>query len=234
MPQVPLDSPFYPYEKVQTGYSHFRGIEKIPLKIVRYLMDLPDANGYYPIDDNNRPRVRLIKYLWYDGANPLGQPLPSPTEKLSMLFDGENPVLNTDELKEAHPKGYRIYPQVMWGQSQQEAQSTLKVYMDRTVAFNDNVSSLGITFEIMTNTHTHGNTRTDAYSRTYDMEQCILEALHGVNIAGVGVIDFNRSAHGDAGSVSIFDTSGTNVGREVHMSVMWADSVDTADISKYQ
>ena len=96
--------------------------------------------------------------------------------------------------------------------------------MDRSVALTDFKTSLGITFEIMTNAHTDSNTRTDAYSRTYDMEQCLLEALHGVNIAGVGVLDFARGSHGDAGSNAIYDTSGTNVGRELHMSVLWMDS----------
>ena len=223
-PQVPFDSPFYPYEKIQTGFSGFRGAEQIPYKIIQYLLDLPDANGYEPADDNTRPRVRLMKYLWYDGANPLEHPLPTPKEKLSLLFNGDEPVLNTDELKSKHPKGYRIFPQVLWGQSQKDAQSTLKIYMDRSVALTDFKTSLGITFEIMTNAHTDSNTRTDAYSRTYDMEQCLLEALHGVNIVGVGVLDFARGSHGDAGSNAIYDTSGTNVGRELHMSVLWMDS----------
>lgn len=222
--KVPFDSPYYPYEKVQIGFNTFSGAEKIPYKIISYLMDLPDANGYQPTDDNSRPRVRLMKYLWHDGANPLAQPLPTVEQKLSLLYNGDNPVLNTDELKKAHPKGYRIFPQVLWYQSQRDAQSTLKVYMDRTVAINDFKAALGVTFEIMTNTHTDSNTRTDAYSRVYDMEQCVLEALHGVNIAGVGTMEFARAAHGDAGSVSIYDTSGTNVGREVHMSLLWAES----------
>lgn len=222
--QVPFESPYYPYEKVQTGFNDFYGVEKIPYKIINYLMDLPDSNGYMPIDDNSRPRVRLMKYLWYDGANPLAHPLPTVEQKLSMLYNGDNPVLNTDELKAAHPKGYRIFPQVLWYQSQRDAQSTLKVYMDRTVAINDFKAALGVTFEIMTNGHTDSNTRTDAYSRVYDMEQCILESLHGVNITGVGVMEFSRSAHGDAGSVSIYDTSGTNVGREIHMSLQWSES----------
>lgn len=103
-------SPYYPYEKVQTGYLTMQGTEEIPYQILQYLLDLPDANGYVPVDDNNRPRVRLAKYLWYDGAQPLSQPLPTVQEKLSMLFDGDSPVPNTDEQKTAHPKGYRLYP----------------------------------------------------------------------------------------------------------------------------
>ena len=83
-----FNSPFYPYKKVYPGYIGGRGIEDVPNLIARYLMDLPDANGYVPADDNNRPRVRLMKYLYYDGAHPLDEELPSPQEKLSLLWKG--------------------------------------------------------------------------------------------------------------------------------------------------
>ena len=69
--EVGFESPYYPYEKVQTGFNTLRGAEEIPAKILRYLLDLPDWKGYQPVDDNSRPRVRLAKYLYYDDANPL-------------------------------------------------------------------------------------------------------------------------------------------------------------------
>lgn len=96
---VDKNCPTYPYEKITTGANTLRGAETLPHKLLTYLMDLPDANGYEPVDDNSRPRVRLAKYLWYDGANPLANPLPSVEEKRSMLFDPYNPDINTDELK---------------------------------------------------------------------------------------------------------------------------------------
>ncbi|MBQ1202054.1 MAG: hypothetical protein IIX59_08775, partial [Alistipes sp.] len=40
--------------------------------------------------------VRLAKLLWYDGEKPLEQPLPTPKQKLSMLWNGDESVLNTD------------------------------------------------------------------------------------------------------------------------------------------
>lgn len=218
-----FDSPYYPYSKVQTGYNGFRGIEEIPYQLLMYLMDLPDKQGYEPRDDNIRPRVRLMKYLWYDGANPLANPLPNPEQKLSLLFNGDEPVLNTDDLKAKHPQGYRIYPQKFWGQSQTEAQATLKCYIGRVIPLDPYRTEIGITFEIMSNVTQEANTRTNAYARSYDMEQCILEALHGVNITGVGTIEFSKAAHGDNGSRLIYD-EGTNVGRELKMSVLWMDS----------
>lgn len=219
---VSVNSDTFPYSRVGTGFNRLRGTEEIPIKILKYLMDLP-LPGYMPKDDNERARVRLMKYLWYDGARPLANPLPTPAEKLSMLFDGDNPVLNTQEEKERHPKGYRIYPQRVWGQSDTSADTTLKLYMGRTIAKDDFHTVLGLQFEILVNVNLENTTRTDAYSRAYNIEQCIIEALHGVNITGIGVINFNRYAHADDGSKSAFDY-GNHVLRLLHMSVEWCDS----------
>lgn len=218
-----FNSDTYPFDRVQSGFNRLRGSENIPKQVLMYLLDLPDANGYFPVDDNKRARVRLAKYLWYDGARPLSNALPTPNEKLSMLFDGDEPVLNGEELRKKHPKGYRIYPQRVWGQSETEAATTLKCYLGRTVAKDNFHTIFGLTFEILVNVNLENTTRTDAYSRAYDIEQCIIEALHGVNMSGIGVVDFSRYAHPDNGSESIF-TYGTLVGRRLKMSIEWCDS----------
>ena len=222
MSRVSVNSDTYPFERIQTGFNRLKGSEDIPLKVLTYLMDLPSA-GYEPKDDNSRARVRLLKYLWYDGARPLENPLPTAKEKLSLLFDGDHPVLNTEAEKAAHPKGYRIYPQRVWGQSDTEAGVTLKLYMGRSIARDNFHTVLGLQFEILVNVNLENTTRTDAYSRAYDIEQCIIEALHGVNMTGIGVLDFSRLSHADNGSTSIFDY-GTHCGRKLHMSVEWCDS----------
>lgn len=217
-----FDSPFYPYEKVYPGYSIYRGIEDIPRKILWYLLDLPDKHGYFPQNDNTRPRVRLIKYLWHDGANPLGETLPTQSEKLSLLFDPYHPVMKTKEMLAQHPKGYRLYPQEYWGQSQTEAKTMLKVYMGRTKPVNSSRAELGICFEILSNVNFEANTKSAAYSRCYAIEQAILESLHGVNMTGIGSFNFNAMSHPDNGSRPIAD-EGTNVGRLLHMSLTWMD-----------
>lgn len=223
MTRASFDSDVYPFERVQPGFNRLMGSEKIPYQIVRYLLDLPDAEGYFPRDDNGRARVRLAKYLWYDGARPLANALPTPEEKLSMLFDGDEPVVDSEEMRRRHPKGYRIYPQRVWGQSDTEAGTTLKCYLGRSIARDNFHTIFSIVFEILVNVNLENTTRTDAYSRAYDIEQCLVESLHGVNITGVGVVDFSRMAHADDGSESIF-TYGTLVGRRVRMSVEWMDS----------
>ena len=223
---VSVDSPTYPYSRVFPGYNRLRGTEEIPMKVLRYLLDLP-LPGYLPKDDNERARVRLAKYLWYDGARPLENPLPTAEEKLSMLFDGEHPVLNTAEEKARHPKGYRVFPQRVWGQSDTKAGVLLKLYLGRTIAKDSLHTVLGLQFEILVNVNMENTTRTDAYARSYDIEQCIIEALHGVNMTGVGVFDFNRYAHPDNGSKGGFDY-GVHVLRMPHLSLEWCDSHEDA------
>lgn len=232
MRRVDFDSPYYPYERVQTGYNTMRGSEKIPKKLIDYLLDLPDKHGYEPVDNNSRPRVRLIKYLWYDGANPLGQPLPTPQQKLSLLFDGDNPVIDTDELKTRHPKGYRLYAQKLWLPSQTIAQTLVKCYISRITHADEMHASIGIAWEIWCNANLQNNTRTDDYERTYNIEQCIVEALHGVNIAGIGVVDCGRYTNLENGSHNVYDETGTNVGRRLHMSVSWVESESIFDYNE--
>ena len=122
-------APFYPFEKVSTGFNTLKGADLIPGILIKYLLDLPDANGYVPVDDNSRPRVRLAKYLWYDEPNPLSKNLPTPEEKLSMLFNGENAELTTEEDKAKHPKGYRLYGQSYWMATGLKAKVLLKCFM---------------------------------------------------------------------------------------------------------
>lgn len=224
-----FDSPYYPYEKVQRGYIGMRGSEKIPYKVLNYLLDLPDKNGYQPVDDNNRPRVRLAKYLWHEGANPLGKALPTAQQKLGMVFDGELPVLDTDELKKKHPKGYRIFPQKLWLPSQTAAQIMLKCYTGRISYRDEYHAVIGLMFEAWVNTNLANNTRTDAYDRAVDMEQAVTESLHGVNVGGIGVVSAARMLNQDNGSNIVYDETGTNIGRRFGFSIEWAESgVDAA------
>lgn len=229
---VNFDSPYYPFDKVQSGYSTFAGAEKLPKKLVDYLLDMPDKNGYQPADDNDRARVRLMKYLCYDGANPLGRKLPAPGEKLSIVFDGETPILDTEEQKKRHPLGYRLYPLEYWGQAQKMAQTVLKIYMGRVIPTSAFTASIGIYFDILCNYGHETTTRTDDYSRSYNIEQCLIEALDGVNLGGAGVISFDRMAHPDNGSRAIYD-QGMNVGRRLHMSLSWAEGDGEGVVSTY-
>lgn len=223
---VPFSSPYYPYKKTLPGALTLNGTEKIPYKLLMYLLDLPDAYGYTPADDNTRPRVRLAKYLWYDEPKPLSKSLPTPTQKRSILFDPDFPDINTDELKAKHPKGYRLQWQKVRGQSQTESETLIKCYISKIFERKKFVATIGITFEIWCNVNLETNTRTDAYNRAFSIEQCLHEALDGVNIDGIGTVSFAQGDHAYNGSEGASDEY-SNVARIVHCSITWAESGGT-------
>lgn len=222
MTKVGTDSPFYPYELVQEGFSRMVLASEIPLIICKYLMDLP-LPGYTPPDNNDFPRCRLMKRLWYDGENPLGNPIPTPEEKLSLLFDGDQPVADTPSEKPSHPKGYRIYPIPSFVQSQTEAETTIKVYIGREIPLTEYFVEIGIIFDIYTNASYETGMGVGGLSKSYAMEKDIIDALHGVNLAGIGTVSYSRASHADNGSGPIYDESGVNVGRRLKMSVRYGD-----------
>lgn len=221
--QVSFDSPYYPYEKVGGGYNTLKGAEDIPYQILMYLLDLPDKTGYVPVDDNSRPRVRLIKYLYYDEPNPLAQPLPTPEQKLSLVYNGENAQLTTDEDFKNHPKGYRIFGQQYEMPSQTHAKTTLRCFMAREIPRSDYKTILGVNFSCIINYGLDNILRTNVYSRMYAIHQCLVEALHGVNISGIGVAYYNKSIHGDSG-YTLFHDEGTNIYSDTFMAIEWQET----------
>ena len=222
MSNVRTDSPFYPYELVQEGYARMELASDIPLIICKYLMDLP-LPGYTPPDNNEYPRCRLMKRLWYDTENPLANPIPTPEEKLSLLYNGDQPVINTKADRASHPKGYRLYPIPAFVQSQTEAEATIKCYIGREIPLTEFSVEIGIIFDIYTNASYEPGMGVGGLSKSYAMEKDIIAALHGVNLAGIGTVSYSRGAHADNGSTGIADESGVNVGRRLKMSIRYSD-----------
>lgn len=207
-------SPTYPYERDQQ-YLQFRGEENIPRQVCTYLMDLP-LPGYTPPTENDYPRVRLMKYLFHDGVDPLGEPCPTAEQKWEMFFDPEHP---TDP--PLGKKGYRIFPQAYVAQAQNIGDTSLRCYMGTTIARGVYRAELSVVFEVTTNVNYEAASGY-ALSKTFAMEQAILEALNGVNMNGVGTFYFDRSQHGSCGSWNI-DDRGTNLGRRVILGLTWQD-----------
>lgn len=223
-----FNSAYYPYSKI-ISRNTLKGAEQIPYKLLLYLMDMPDANGYQPTDDNSRARVRLMKYLCLDGENPLSKELPSPTIKRSILFDPEHPVVNTNEEKKRHPLGYRLFWQRIYGQSENEANTIIKCYLGRVFEKRQFITTIGVFFDVLCNVNLETNTRMRAYQRSFDIEQCLHEALDGVNMAGIGVVSFFTGDHIDNGSHPLYNEQ-SYVGRRVHCSITWAEGGgDTVD-----
>ncbi len=221
-PTEPRNSPTYPFSRVIAA-NQLKGAELIPYKIITYLMDLPDAFNYQPPDNNDYPRCRLKKYLWYDESNPLAKPMPTAEQVRSMLFDADEPDINTDEQKARHPKGYRLFAQRNIGQSVLDAKTIIKVYPGRILDDTDFRTVIGLQMEIWSNVNLVANTKTTAYDRSFDIEQCVREALAGVDIAGVGTVHFARQGGSYNGSEVLY-TDSTEVGRMLYFSVSWSDS----------
>lgn len=203
-----LYSQWYPYHKVQESYFDLHDAVSIPRKICDYLIDAPDGE-YNPQDNNKNSRCRLWKYLYYDGAKPLQEPLPTIQQKMSVVFDATRPENPPTE------KGYRLIPQVYTKQAQEQAQTRINVYMGRTIPSQDEFKiSLSIVFFIWSHYRYESNTQSDEYSRAFAIEQAIIESLHGVNMAGIGTFYFSKTKHPDCGSRAMYDGN-TNVGREL-------------------
>lgn len=188
-----VNSKYYPYAKVQEGFSDHTDLDPIPRQILNYLLDMPDGNGYTPIDDNDYPRCRLWKYLYYDGAKPLNNPLPTPAQKKEVLFDPDSPEKPPTE------KGYRLIPQIYIKPAQNNAQTRVYFYLGRGIAENDFKSQFSLVFDIWTHYTQESNTKSEAYSRALAISDSLYHAFHGVNMAGVGTFYFNRSKHPDCG-----------------------------------
>lgn len=216
--RVDVRSPYYPYPKPQENYFDLSDTVSLPRKICDYLIDAPDGN-YTPPDDNRYPRCRFWKYLYYDGAKPLSRALPSIREKMSVVFrpeEAENPPTQA---------GYRLFPQIFVKPSQTEAQTRVYCYMGRTVPLGDEFRvALSVMFRVWTHYTQEANVKTDAYSRVFAIEQALIEALHGVNMAGVGTFFFSKLIHPDCGSTVIYDGE-ANIGREITIGLETATTV---------
>ena len=202
----------YPYERDQR-YVTLREAEHIPRQIVSYLLDLPLA-GYTPPSSNRYPRARLMKYLYHDGVSPLNEPLPTPEQKLALVFD---PLRQTDPPDK--DKLYRVFPQAYIAQTEYVGKTILRVYMGQTAARSVYRCELSVVFECLTNVVYEGAAGI-ALSRTFAMECALMEALNGVNMNGIGTLYFDRTQHPGCGSWQI-DDRGTNVGRRIIMGLTW-------------
>lgn len=210
--KIDVSSQWYPYPKVSESYFDLSGSVNLPRKICDYLIDAPQKD-YAPPDNNAYSRCRLWKYLFYDGEKPLANTLPTIEQKMSVVFDPENPTEPPTD------KGYRLIPQIYVAQAQKQAQTRIMCYMGRTIPRTDNFGvSIAVIFDIYTHYTYELNTKTDAYSRVFAMEQALIEALHGVNMDGAGSFSFSKASHPDCGSRVIYDDD-MNIGRQVIISL---------------
>lgn len=201
---------YSPYKKVEDFWAGSE-IENVPIKLRDYLMVFPTANCPKPIITNENPRARLVKYLYYDDSNPLDNDMPTVEQRKSIIF---NPFEPTNPPTE---KGYRMFTQMLINPSDYDGSTTLRIMMGRTIPRGSQNIMFSVRFLIMTNYDLEANTRSSAISRTFAMEMCIVEALNGVNMDGVGTFMWDRNHHIDDESEMIYDMR-LGVGRSLTMS----------------
>lgn len=179
---------YSPYEKIYNYWAE-PSIEDVPKKIRDYLLLLPTKDCPEPIISNENPRARLVKYLYYDEPNPLSFVLPSVEERLNMIFDPFHPdrPSNTE-------KGYRVFCQSGTAQANTMGQTILRIVMGQSSMQTPFISTWSVNFQILTNYTLEANTAT-AEIRTFAMEQAIIQALHGVNMTGVGTFMLTKSQY---------------------------------------
>lgn len=207
------DSPYYPFRKV-SEIDTMAGCEDIPYIITRYLMDLPDATGYTPPDDNRFPRVRLKKLLYWDGPQPLSQPLPTTEQILGILYNPELPDKPPDA-----DRGYRVFPQNMVQQSMAQSKSLLRVYLSDSQALTSTGNALtrqDVLFDIIVNAGIEGNMGTTNASRASAILQAVKEAVNGVSFGGEGALFVRR--------VTKIDDERTNLGYKMYAYIDWNGS----------
>ena len=193
------ESPYYPFYKVVDANT-MAGAEELPYIITKYLMDLP-SRGYSPPEDNRYPRARLKKLLYWDGPQPLEQPLPTTEQMKSIQFDPERPA-------------------------QVEPQSLLRVYlgnMSRVWEKNEFVFRQTVIYNVMVNYGLEGNMGTTSASRAYAIVQAILEATEGVNFGGIGGMVTQQ--------VTKFDDERNNTGYKIYQTVDWHGSGENQNYS---
>ena len=208
----------YPYNRVY-DYVRFGSAEDIPYKVLTYLMDFP-SQSYTPPDDNDYPRTRLKKYLYWDEPNPLDNVLPTMAQLKMLWYNPAFPDTCQDE-----ERGYRIFPQSLISQAQIKGQTIIRCSIGNVTArtsssLNSFGASITVTFDVLSSTAIESNTRTTVLSRTFAMACCIVDALNGVNIDGVGSFYFDRNRNSYCGMTPINDET-SNIGYRVVVGLDW-------------
>lgn len=176
----PIFKKLYPYNNLPNA-------EHLCYNILTYLLDLP-KEGYSPTDEG--ARADLARLLWYDTPDALSRTthaLPTPTQKLSMIYNPDVP--NPSNTKA--PQGYRLFLQQRVIEAQLDQKTELRIFPSYTDPTNDYFTKQGIQFQILCGMSI--NPLQGGMSRAYNIALCILRALNGVDIGcSTGVIHFSR------------------------------------------
>lgn len=202
------------YPVVEPTFNKYLTSVDLCYKIVQFLLDLPylKSNGELSQPYETGCRADLIKYIYYDDGNPLVHPLPSVEQKQKLIFNPSAP--QSPPLKS---KGYRIFAQSKIVDIQNDSKTELRVYPLMVTPTNPHIGDLLIAFECWSNMDY--KQICGFQDRTYNMAVCILSALNGRNITGVGSMFFDRQNNSNCVLSSVLSDNRYNLGHRLIMGV---------------
>ena len=180
------------YPLVHDGFNTYTNTKALCYKVLDFLLDLPymRSDGKITEPHEDGARADLIKYIFYDDNNPLANPLPTVPQKKQIKYDPLNP--NDPPIGD---KGYRIFGQSKTLETQKSSSVELRIFPAVVVPNNQSSGIFFIAFECWSNMQYKQLLNFE--DRTYNMCLCILNALIGRNIDGIGTVFFDNS--GDKG-----------------------------------
>lgn len=188
------------YPLVHDNYNVYTNTKTLCYKILDFLLDLPymrdDNTVTSPLEEG--ARADLIKYIFYDDMNPLANPLPSIAEKKQIKYNPLKP--NDPPLTD---KGYRIFGQSKIIEVQKQANVELRIYPALVVPISAYSGIFFVAFECWCNMQYKQLINFE--DRTYNMALCIMNALVGRNIDGVGTFFFDNTSGGGRGYCRLVD-----------------------------
>ena len=147
--------------------------------------------------------------------------MPTAQQIKSIQFDPVHPADPADK-----ERGYRIFPQELVRQSQDSAQTVLRIYLgpaNRIQQKNTYVFRQTIIYCIMCNYGIEANMQVMGNSRSYAIVQAILAATEGVNVGGIGSLNTYQ--------ITKFDDERVNTGYKIYQYIDWGgdDNIDGPD-----
>ena len=175
------------YTLVEPACNTYLGSDEVCYKIIQFLLDFPylKSDGTMSEVHSNGSRADLIKYLFYDDGNPLSHKLPTVEDKKKLIFNPARP-----QKPPLSDKGYRILNQPKTIDVQTDSKVELRIYPLMITPKTPFVGDLLIAFECWSNMDYLQIA--NFQNRPYNMAMCVLSALCGRNLTGVGGLYFDR------------------------------------------
>ncbi len=161
------------------SFNTYSETQDLCYKTMLYLLDLQE-------EEISGSRMDLLKYIYYDNPEPLKETPLTETQKQQLLYDPVCP----DQPPNAE-KGYRIFGQNKFIETQTEMKTELRIYPALVVPINDFYGNFFIAFECICGMSL--KTMDMLQDRTYNMAISIIKSLVGRNLGGIGTFFFNNS-----------------------------------------